>query len=401
MEIGILVILFTVVAYSMLAKRLASTVITAPMVFIFVGFFVNYFDLFQVKDSQEILYVIAEIALFVLLFLDASQINLQRLISHNGWPLRMLVIGLPLSILIGTLVGMLFFPDWSIILIALTASILAPTDAALSEAVINNKSVPEDERQTLSTESGLNDGLALPIILFIASYLALEHTSTNTYSDWLMLGGSQILIGVLVGILMGWISGRLLLLDEARKLSSEVFEGIGILALIGITYLLANILGGNGFIGAFVGGLTFGNVVKKQCRFIYEFTEGEGQMLVWAAFTIIGLGLLPQALEQLTLPVAGYIIVSLFFVRPLAIYIALMGTKAKLSTRLFLGWFGPRGLATALFALLVSHEILPEYGQAILVVAINAVWISTLLHGISAAFLAKHYGRLMGNKSEE
>jgi NhaP-type Na+/H+ or K+/H+ antiporter len=399
MEVGILLILLCVVIYSMLAKRLASTVITAPMVFICVGFCVSHFDLLHVEGSQEVLYVLAEIALIVLLFLDASQIHLKRLVSHNGWPVRMLVLGLPLSILIGTLIGMLFFPSWSIALIALTASILAPTDAALSEAVVNNKAVPEDERQTLSAESGLNDGLALPIILFFASFLAFEDSSSSSYSDWLILGGSQIFIGILVGVSMGWGTGRLLLLDESWRLSTKVFEGIGILALIGVSYLLATLLGGNGFIAAFVGGLTFGNIVKESCRFIYEFTESEGQMLIWAAFTIIGLGLLPEAIVQLSWPVAGYILVSLFFVRPLAIYIALIGSGSKISTRLFFGWFGPRGLATALFALLVSREILPEYSQAILVVAINAVWMSTLLHGVSAAFLAKRYGELMRKKN--
>ena len=399
MEIGILAILFCVFVYSMLAKRLASTVITAPMVFICVGFAASYFNIMQVRDSEETLYVLAEIALIVLLFLDASKINLGLLKKQNSWPLRMLIIGLPLSILLGTLVGILFFPTWSIALIALTASILAPTDAALSEAVINNNLVPENERQTLSIESGLNDGIALPIILFFASFLAMESSSSTTYIDWLVLGGSQIFIGVLVGAGLGWSAGRLLLLDEARKLSSAIYEGIGILALIGMSYLTASTLGGNGFISAFVAGLTFGNIVKGEVRFIYKFTESEGQLLVWAAFTIIGLGLLPQALEQLSLPVAGYILVSLFFVRPIAIYISLIGSKTKWRTRLFMGWFGPRGLATALFALLVSHEVLPQYSQAILVIAINAVWISTLLHGISAAFLAKRYGLSMRKKT--
>ena len=120
--------------------------------------------------------------------------------------------------------------------------------------------------------------------------------------------------------------------------------------------------------------------------------------MVWAAFTAIGIGLLPQAIDQLTLPVAGFILVSLFFVRPIAIYISLLGSKTKPVTRLFMGWFGPRGLATALFALLVSREILPEHSQAVLVVAINAVWMSTLLHGMSAAFLAKRYGQFTAKK---
>ena len=400
MEMGILALFLCIAAYSLLAKRLSSTVITAPMVFIAVGFSVTYFDILKLQNSEKALYIIAESALVVLLFLDASKIRLKRLVSHNGWPLRMLFIGLPLSILFGTLAGMLFFPGWSIALIALTASILAPTDAALSEAVINNQRVPEDERQTLSVESGLNDGLALPMILFFASFLAMEHSTSTSTTDWLILGGSQILIGALAGLSIGWLGARILLLDESWNLSSEVYEGIAVLALIGTSYLTASLLGGNGFISAFLAGLTFGNIVKTDCKFIYQFTESEGQILVWSAFIIIGLGLLPQAVEQLTLPVAGYILVSLFLVRPIAIYIALIGSNAKASTRLFMGWFGPRGLATALFALLVAHEILPTYSQSILVVAINAVWMSTLLHGLSAAFLAERYAKLMNKNND-
>jgi NhaP-type Na+/H+ or K+/H+ antiporter len=197
---------------------------------------------------------------------------------------------------------------------------------------------------------------------------------------------------------MGWSSGRLFLFGESRELTSHVYQGIGVLALTGTSYLMATLLGGNGFISAFVAGLAFGNIVKGHCRFIYQFTESEGQMLVWAAFIVVGLGLLPEAVEHLTLPVAGYILVSLFLVRPIAIYLSLIGTTAKPITRLFLGWFGPRGLATALFALIVSEKIVGDYGNAVLVIAINAVWMSALMHGLTAAPGAKWYGNRMKRK---
>ncbi|TMM43997.1 cation:proton antiporter [Colwellia ponticola] len=400
MEVGVLVVFLGVCGYAMLAKRLSSTFISAPMVFITLGFAVSYFNILQLNDSEEIIYLIAEVALIVLLFLDASQVNLKHLKQQNALPLRMLLLGLPLAVLLGTLAGMLFVSHWPITLIILTAAILAPTDAALSQAVICNKTVPEDVRQTLSVESGLNDGLGLPIILFCASFLAMHEADSSSYSQWLWFGGSQIFIGLFAGVIIGWSSARLFLYAESHKLTSSIYEGIAILALTGITYLSASLLGGNGFIAAFIGGLTFGNRVRGHCRFIYKFTESDAQMLVWAAFTMIGIGLLPQAIEQLTWPIAGYLLVSLFLVRPLAIYISLIGSNTKVITRLFMGWFGPRGLATALFALLVSHQILPEYSQSILVVAINAVWISTLLHGLSAAFLAKWYGRLMQSQTK-
>lgn len=395
MEFGLLILLFSVSAYTMLAKSLSSSIVTAPMVFLGLGFAVYSFDLIAIEGSQDILYSIAEIALVVLLFLDASQINVKRLKKQNAWPLRMLLIGLPLSILLGTLLGLVVFPEWPWALVALLAAIMAPTDAALGEAVVRNKVVPKNERQSLMVESGLNDGLALPVILFLASIVAMHTSNSASHLSWLYFGLSQVGIGIVVGALMGYSSGRLFIFSEKKKLTSNVYEGIGVLALTGTSYLCAYLLGGNGFISAFVAGLVFGNLVKGHCRFIYQFTESEGQILVWSAFTIIGMGLLPSALEHLSLPMVAYIFASLFFVRPLAIYISLLGTKAKSITRIFMGWFGPRGLATALFALMVSKDLLNEHSHAVLVVAINAVMFSTLLHGVSAGPGAKWYGAKM------
>lgn len=369
------------------------------MAFIVLGLLVSQTGMLEVPNTKEVLYLIAEIALIILLFLDASQIDLAQLRKQNAWPLRMLLIGLPLSVLIGTLVGYIFFPQWPFAMIALIAAIMAPTDAALGEAVVSNKVVPKNERQTLTVESGLNDGLALPLILFFASFLAMTTAPKDNELEWIIFGASQIFIGILVGLFMGWSSGRLFQFGETRNFTSHVYQGIGVLALTGTSYLVAVILGGNGFISAFLSGLAFGNIVKGRCKFIYEFSESEGQMLVWAAFVVVGLGLLPDALKQLTPATVGYILASMFLVRPLAIYISLIGTKTKLVTRLFLGWFGPRGLATALFALIVSKNIIGDYGNAVLVIALNAVWMSVLLHGFTASIGANWYGKRMKSAS--
>ena len=392
MEIGLLILLFSVITYAMLAKRLSTTILTAPMLFLGMGYLMSQSGMIHIGDAHETVYLIAEISLVVLLFLDASQINLRRLKKQRSWPLRMLLIGIPLSILIGTGFAYLFFPHWSWAMLALIAAILAPTDAALGQAVVSNESVPINERQSLSVESGLNDGLALHVILFFASLVAMETGSQVSDISWLQFGFTQIFIGILVGVGIGWMSGRLFLFSESKETSSSIYEGIGVLALTGISYIMASLLGGNGFISAFVAGLAFGNIVKGHCRFIYQFTESEGQILIWSSFVIIGLGLLPTAIEHLSLPVVGYILVSIFIVRPLAIYLSLLGTKSKTLTRLFMGFFGPRGLATALFALIISKDILGEYGHSIIIVAINAVWISTLIHGIAAAPMAEWYG---------
>ncbi|EFO34130.1 NhaP-type Na+/H+ and K+/H+ antiporter protein [Roseibium sp. TrichSKD4] len=398
MATGLLLLAFFTVSYTLIAKRLSATVITAPMVFLGFGVLISVSGLMPTDDAEGLLHIVAELALIILLFLDAAQIDLKSLRTNYIWPLRMLLIGLPLSVLLGTLA---FWPilggELPLVAIALLAAILAPTDAALGQAVVTNEAVPGRVRRGLIVESGLNDGLALPVILLFASLSASAMQEEG--ANWLLFGVSQIVLGPLVGGIVGWIAGQMFLAAKRRKLTSQHIEGIGAIALACACYLLADLVGGNGFISAFVAGLMFGNTVKGQCPFIYEFTEEEGQMLTWSAFFLIGLALVPHAVQHLDLTTLGLICISLFVVRPLAIWISLIGTKSLPETRLFFGWFGPRGLATALFALLIVEQIDPELGETILNFAVNAVWISVVLHGVSAVPGAHWYAARINTRS--
>ena len=247
-------------------------------------------------------------------------------------------------------------------------------------------------RRALTVESGLNDGLALPFILLCASLTAnmVESDATN----WLLFGAKQLVLGPAAGAVMGMIGGRVLLWAKDNDMTSDTYEGVGAIALAICAYLGADMIGGNGFIAAFVAGLCFGDLVEKRCKFIFEFTESEGQGLTWMAFLLIGLVLVPPALQHLDLKMLGLILGSLLIVRPLAIWLSLIRTDARPVTRLFFGWFGPRGLATALFALIVVEKISGDFGETILHIAVNTVWISALLHGITAAPAARAYSRL-------
>jgi len=393
MHEGVLVILVSVIGYSLVAKRAANSVITAPMVFLLVGLLLAYTKLFRADEAEHMLHLVAEVSLIILLFLDAAKTDLQALIKEHILPQRMLLVGLPLAIVLGLIFAIPLFPEFPLPVLALMAAIMAPTDAALGQAVVTNDQVPEQDRRTLTVESGLNDGLALPIIVFFSCMVAgLEAPPGQSFS-WLGFAAAQVIVGPLLGLTVGWLGAKMFLFAESRDLTSPTFEGIAVLALAGTAYLAATLAFGNGFIAAFSAGLAFGHLVKSHCSFIFEFTESEGQMLVWASFLFIGLGLLPEALDNLTIEMAIYILLSLFIVRPLAIYISLLGTNTKVVTRIFFGWFGPRGLATALFALLVSQEIGHDYAHSVIVLAINAVWISALLHGLSAVPAANWYAK--------
>ena len=391
--LGYLVIAGFFMAFCMIANRLSPTVITAPMVFLGFGAVLSQTDLVPHHGLESLLHAVAEIALIILLFLDAAQIDQAALLKRRVWPARMLVLGLPLAFLLGTALGLFAFPGWPLAAVALVAAILVPTDAALGQPVVSNPNVPERPRRALTVESGLNDGLALPLVLLMASFAAPAGLAPD--EGWLAFAAKQVTLGPLVGAIIGVIGGFVLLWAQRVKATSDVYEGIGALALAASAYLAATLVDGNGFIAAFAAGLGFGAVVREQCAFVYEFTEGEGQLLSWAAFLLIGLVLVPAAVAELTLETALYILGSLLLVRPLAIWLSLLGTDAALSTRLFFGWFGPRGLATALFALLVVEQLDHDLGEDVLHLAVNAVWISAVLHGITAAPGARLYAQLV------
>ena len=384
--------------FAMLARRIARTPLTAPMIFIAFGYLLSQSSLYPHLAAETMLHVVAEIALIILLFLDAAQIDLRALRQRHVWPVRMLAIGLPLSIVLGTLFAWLFLPNWPLFSLALVAAILAPTDAALGQAVVTNPAVPDRVRRGLIVESGLNDGLALPAVLLFASLTAGMASGSDT--NWLLFGAKQLLLGPLAGVIVGSTGGWLLLWAKKHQMTADTYEGVGAIALATGAYLLATVIGGNGFISAFVGGLCFGHVVMGKCKFVYEFTESEGLLLTWGAFFLLGLALLPDALAHFSWQTAGIVLTSLLIVRPAAVWISLIGTDASPLTRLFFGWFGPRGLATALFALLIVPQVDHEFAEPILALAINAVWISALLHGLSAQAGARWYAAKVGAMGE-
>lgn len=388
--VGFFALCVITAGYALVAKRLSSTIVTAPMIFLSLGVTFSVSGLITPETGETFLHPVAEVTLVVLLFLDAAQTDFAALKRRFVWPVRMLVIGLPLAIAFGVIAGALFFPDWPIFAVALAAAILAPTDAALGQAVVTNEAVPIRPRRALTVESGLNDGLALPAVLFFAALAAASEAQDS--AEWLIYGAKQILLGPLAGAIVGFIGGWAFLRAKSAGSTSDIYEGVGALALAGSAYLGAVLIGGNGFISAFVAGLAFGMVIKGACKFVYEFTESEGQLLTWSAFFLLGATLVPDAIAHLTLPMLGLILVSLFIVRPLAIWVSLFGTDAHGTTKMFFGWFGPRGLATALFALLVMENLPHALGQDILHLAINAVWISAILHGVTAAPGARWYG---------
>jgi NhaP-type Na+/H+ or K+/H+ antiporter len=386
---------------TMFSGRLQGSLITAPIVFIAFGFIIGKggLNVAEVDPGHSAIHFIAEATLILVLFADSARIDLKQVRRDHSIPVRMLLIGLPLTIAAGTIIAVLLFPSASIWEAALLASLLAPTDAALGQPVLNARTVPARIRQAINVESGLNDGIALPAVLLFAAFADIQHGSTEV-SGWLRFGLIQVTLGPLAGIAVGYVGARLLDWASERGGATTSFQGIGILSLAVLTFVSAELLGGNGFIAAFIGGMVFGNTIRHPCTFLYEFMETEGQLLILITFLIFGAVLLPEAIEHLRPQFLVYAILSLTVIRMIPIAISLLGSGLRMPTQIFLGWFGPRGLASILFVLLILEESEVAHRDELLSITVITVALSALLHGVSASPLAKMYGRLAARMGE-
>jgi NhaP-type Na+/H+ or K+/H+ antiporter len=386
--------------FALISGRLEGTIITAPLVFMIFGFAVGGSGLgvVEVDASHEVIHIIAELTLILVLTADASRLDMRRLKTDHNVPVRMLAVGLPGAIALGVVFAMWLFPAFTVWEAALLAALLAPTDAALGQAVVSAKEVPVRIRQAINVESGLNDGIALPAVLLFSALASAQVNDGG--GEWVQFALMQVGLGPMVGIALGYLGARALDFGTERGWVSPAFQGIGILSYAILTYVVSELVGGNGFIAAFVGGLVFGSTLRHPCEFLFEFMETEGQLLMLITFFIFGAVLLPEGLNHLDWTVVGYSLLSLTVIRMLPIALSLFGTGLRLPTQLFLGWFGPRGLASILFVLLILERTEIVHRHQILTITLVTVAMSTLLHGLTAAPFARIYGAVASRMGE-
>ena len=390
---AVLAITLALIAYGLISRKLDGTMLTGPILFSVFGLIAGpaALGLVPLQIGNESLHLLAEVTLILVLFSDAANIDLAQLRRDHNLPVRMLVIGMPLTVALGAAGAWLLFDDFGLWEAALLAAILAPTDAALGMAVVSNRLVPVRIRQALNVESGLNDGMALPFVLVFAALATAEQAETDA-GAWLLFGAKQVVYGPLAGIAIGYLGAKLVALADRAQWMSEVAEGMIALGLAFGAFALAEAIGGNGFISAFVAGLTFGNTLQQKCQFLYEFAESEGQILVLLTFTAFGAAMIPQAVETVTLHHLMFAVLALTIMRMLPIHVSLIGTGIKPVTSAFLGWFGPRGLASVLFVLLILEESNVAHESSIFTIVMITVALSVLLHGISAGPAARWFG---------
>ncbi|WP_158862975.1 cation:proton antiporter [Leifsonia sp. AG29] len=395
----LLLVLAAVFVWALVAARFQRADIAAPIVFILLGVGLVSLGLVDVAAAPETLKPLVEVTLVWVLFTDAARIRVQDLRADIGRYSRLLGIGLPLTILAGWALAKVLFPELDGWLALLIAAAVAPTDSALGLPVVTSPAVPSRIRRLITVESGLNDGIATPVVMFaIAGAAAVEGSKGASGIGVALI---QLAIGVLVGVIIGAAGGYLLRLTRRKGWLAEDFAGVAVLALALVAYFLAVLVGGNGFVAAFCGGLAFGATAgrRRQAELVFlEQASGLVSLLVWLAFGAISV---PLLLEHLSPLLVLYAILSLTIVRMLPVAIALIGAGLDRKTVLFVGWFGPRGLASLVFALLAIEE-LGESDAALVVTVIAAtVFLSVIAHGFSAEPLAARYGRAEAARGPE
>ncbi len=379
------VVALFILAFGAISGKISKTMITPPILFVAFGYLVGSGGLALVEVGAEhpLIHLIAEMTLVLVLFTDASQIDLVRLVKEHKIPLRLLAIGLPLTMVCGALAAIGVFPNLSIWEALVLAIILAPTDAALGQAVVSSELVPLKIRQALNVESGLNDGIALPILLFFTC-LATAKTGGHEDQNWLLLATAQVTLGPLVGLMTGYLGGKLVLWGKRSQWMNESFQDLSSLGLALFAFAAAEVIGGNGYLAAFCAGLVLGNTAKGICHCLYEFAEAEGQLLTLITFLFFGAVMLPGALHHLSWQMVVYALLSLTVVRLLPVLLSQLGLGLPPSTLLFVGWFGPRGIASILYGLLVLEEIGLGNREELFTITVITVLFSVFLHGFSA-----------------
>jgi NhaP-type Na+/H+ or K+/H+ antiporter len=404
-EFVLAIIAVTVAAFAVISKRLGRSVITGTMVFTSLGLLVGPegFDLVDftgLLGQPDFISLVLTSALVIVLFTDASAINASNW-RDDVLPARLLGIGLPLAIVFGWAAALVVLGDLELWEAAVLGAMLAPTDAALGKAVVSNPRVPARIRQTLNIESGLNDGIAIPLFLvFLEAARAAE--SSLDVGDVITQLIEQVGIASVVGIVVGVAGARAIRWGRSSGFASEYWLGVALLALAAAAYGLAAPLGGSGFMAAWVAGLVFGRS-NRAARMVDEslpvYAETTGDLLTMVSFFLLGIYLGP-VLAALTWQIVLYAVLSLAVVRLASVVISLIGSHMSAPTLLYIGWFGPRGLATIILTIEVVESSGLDHATTIANTALFTVGLSVLLHGMTAWWGSNVYADVVGAGSE-
>ncbi|MFH8572912.1 cation:proton antiporter [Streptomyces sp. NPDC017993] len=383
-------VLLLLFLWGLFSQRVERVELTAPAAFVLVGLVLaTCLGSMDLDPPQGTVKGLAEICLTWILFTDAARLSFRVLRPDLGLYLRLLLIGLPMCIGLGALLALGLLPGVGAWAAVFVGAALAPTDAALGASMMSNPVVPERIRRLINVESGLNDGIATPVVaVALAGAAVTAGSGPDATGEEVM----ELAIGLAYGAALGLAGGWLLRSALRKGWAAEEFAGPAVLALALLSYLSAIAIGGNGFVAAFVAGLAFGTAHGGTPPWQLQFTEQSASVLSLLVWLLFGAVLVPAAFPHMTWQAVLYAVLSLTAVRMVPVALSLLGTGMDRATVGFVGWFGPRGLATIIFGLLAVEDLAPAVTQQVVPVLVCTVLLSVLAHGLSAGPLARLYG---------
>lgn len=370
--------------YATISGRVERSWLSGPVLFVLIGFLLgpSVLGIMHLDLDAHGLLLLAELTLALVLFVDAANVDIARIRANAALPQRLLLIGLPLTILLGFAVAYLLFPGLSWVEVALIAAILAPTDAALGKPVVVSPAVPTDVRQTLSFESGLNDGICVPIVVLLLGVAVGMEVDQEPLTRALTVVVEEFGIGLVTGVVLSVVGSFLVRQALAHQWVGETWTGACVIALAIATFMAAQALGGSGFVACFVGGLFF-RPPSNTKHALLRGAEATGDGLALVTWVVFGAGVVGQVAHMITLETILYAILSLTVIRMVPVYLSLMGSVVAPVDRLFIGWFGPRGLASIVFGIIIMDANLPGLSP-VLATIMTTIILSVLAHGMSA-----------------
>src|SRR3954471_2503672 len=394
MDWALALVALALLGVAAVSRRLAGTPVTPAILFVAFGLLVGprVLDGIDVSSASAAVRVLAETTLALVLFSDASRIDFGVLRRTLDVPVRLLGIGLPLTIALGAVAAAAVFGELTLAETVILAVVLAPTDAALGQAVVTEPRVPQRIRQALNVESGLNDGICVPLLFAAVAIADVQSEIAGGRGPGTLLV-EEIGYGVLGGVVAGLLIAAIVTQAGRRDLIAAPWRQVIPAAGAALAYGIASALDGSGFIAAFVAGMVFRLALRRDPEELNRLTEELGSVLNGVTFVLFGAILLEPTLAELTWQLALYALLSLTVVRMIPIAIAMWGSHARLPTLGFVGWFGPRGLASIVFAVIVVEESNLPHETLIVQAIYLTVGLSVLAHGLSAAPLADRYAR--------